>query len=71
MGVWIEINDIVDDIGKYAVTPCVGVWIEIENGTTYTRAQIVTPCVGVWIEIEAYNPFEDDEFSHSLRGSVD
>ena len=51
VGVWIEINHVLDLIKRMIVTPLVGVWIEIFCLGLWFSLRLVTPLVGVWIEI--------------------
>ena len=69
------ISDIEQKIRKLlvniAVAPFVGVWIEIYISSAPRFCVYVAPFVGVWIEITDDSFLGLDEYSRSLRGSVD
>ena len=55
MGVWIEMQLILDPSGCALVAPLVGVWIEIQRQWGRIKIINVAPLVGVWIEISGGN----------------
>ena len=70
-GVWIETDEVMEELTKLNVTPRAGVWIETSFPSSGSTAIRVTPRAGVWIETVPHGRLTALRWRHSPCGSVD